>query len=181
MTRQIRWLLIIATFAALYLTGRALGLDQYLHGARLREAVASAGALGPLLFLAIFIGAVLAQIPGIPFVLIAPALFHWPMATLLCFFAANAAVILNFEMVRRIGGDALTTIGNPRLQRILDSLDKNPIRAVFLLRLFTIMLPPVTGALALTRVSRRDHAVGSALGMVLPILALLAAGRFLTH
>lgn len=181
MSKRTRWILIIAVVAALYFAGRALGLDQYLHGPRLREAVASAGAFGPLLFLAIFIGAVLAQIPGIPFVLIAPALFHWPMAMFLSFLAANVAVIVNFEIVRRIGGNALTEINNPRLQRILDSLDVHPIRAVFLLRLITIMLPPVTGALALTRVSRRDHAVGSLLGMVVPIAALLGIGALLTH
>jgi uncharacterized membrane protein YdjX (TVP38/TMEM64 family) len=179
MTPPIRWTLIIAAFAALYFAGSALGLDQYLHENRLREVVASAGAAGPLLFLGIFIGAVLAQIPGIPFVLIAPALFDGWMATLLSFLAANVAVIVNFEIVRRLGGNALSEIRHPRLQRILDSLDQHPIRAVFLLRLLTIMLPPVTGALALTNLSRRNHAIGSALGMIAPISGLLVLGRLL--
>jgi uncharacterized membrane protein YdjX (TVP38/TMEM64 family) len=179
MNRNIRWILLVAGLIALYFGGRALGLDRYLHESSLREAVASAGPLGPLLFLAVFIGAVLAQIPGIPFVILAPALFHWPMAIFLSLLAANVAVIVNFEIVRRIGGNTLTEIKNPFLQRILDSLDTHPIRAVFLLRLITIMLPPITGALALTRVSRRDHAVGSALGMIVPLLALLAAGGML--
>lgn len=179
MTPKTRWIVIIAAIAALYLAGKALGLDQYLHENRLREVVASAGAAGPFLFLAIFVGAVLAQIPGIPFVLIAPALFDGWTATLLSFSAANIAVIVNFEVVRRLGGNALTGIRHPRLQRILDSLDRHPIRAVFLLRLLTIMLPPVTGALALTNVSRRDHAIGSALGMIAPIAVLLIVGGLL--
>jgi uncharacterized membrane protein YdjX (TVP38/TMEM64 family) len=181
MKKTIRWILIIAVLAALYIGGRALGIDHYLHAENLRAAVASAGALGPLLFLAIFVGAVLAQIPGIPFVILAPALFHWPMAILLSFLASNIAVLLNFEIVRRISGNALSEIKNPRLRKILDTLDAHPVRAVFLLRLTTIMFPPVTGALALTNVSRRDHAVGSALGMVVPILGLLGIGLFFVH
>ena len=38
-----------------------------------------------------------------------------------------------------------------------------PIRTIALLRVVTIMFPPVTGALALTQVSAKDHAIGSAL------------------
>jgi uncharacterized membrane protein YdjX (TVP38/TMEM64 family) len=180
MKKRTRWIIIIVALATLYFIGQTLGIDQYLQENRLREAVASAGALGPLLFLAIFIGAVLAQIPGIPFVILAPALFHWPTAIFLSFLGANIAVLLNFEIVRRLGGNAFAQIKNRRLQKLLDSLDEHPIRSVFLLRLITIMLPPVTGALALTNVSRRDHAVGSALGMVVPITGLLVVGTFLT-
>lgn len=179
MKKSTRWILILCVLAALYAGGRALGIDHYLHADNLRTAVAAAGPLGPLLFLAIFIGAVLAQIPGIPFVILAPALFHWPMAIFLSFLASNVAVLLNFEIVRRIGGNALAEIKNPRLRKILDSLDAHPVRAVFLLRLATIMFPPVTGALALTNVSRRDHAVGSVLGMIPPIAFLLMVGAFL--
>lgn len=178
MKKTTRWILILAIFAALYAGGRALGIDHYLHADNLRTAVAAAGPLGPLLFFAIFIGAVLAQIPGIPFVIIAPALFHWPMAVFLSFLASNVAVLLNFEIVRRIGGNALAEVKNPWLRRILNSLDAHPIRAVFLLRLTTIMFPPVTGALALTNVSRQDHALGSALGMISPIVFLLMVGAF---
>jgi uncharacterized membrane protein YdjX (TVP38/TMEM64 family) len=180
-TQKQRWILIAVAFIALYALGRALGLDHYLDAAHLREAVTSAGAFGPVVFVSIFVGIVLAQVPGIPFILIAPALFHWPMAVLVSFVGSNLAVLLNFEIVRRIGGNALTRIDNPRLQKILDSLDAHPIRAVFLLRLITIMLPPVTGALALTNVSRRDHAVGSVLGMMPPIILLLLLGGLAFH
>jgi uncharacterized membrane protein YdjX (TVP38/TMEM64 family) len=181
MNKYLRWFLLLLMFALLYFLGKVLGLDQYLHSTRLREAVAAAGVFGPLLFVAIFIGAVLAQIPGIPFVLLAPALFHWPTALLLCLFASNAAVIINFELVRRIGGNALVEIKQPRLQRILASLETRPVRAVFLLRLLTLMFPPLTSALALTNLKSRDHAIGSALGMIAPILLLLAIGALLTH
>jgi hypothetical protein len=41
------------------------------------------------------------------------------------------------------------------------------------------MFPPVTSALALTPLRSRDHAVGSALGMLLPIAGILLATRLL--
>jgi len=172
--------LLLAALVLLYAVGRLLGLDQYLHNARLREAVTEAGSLGPALFVGIFVAAVIAQVPGIPFVLVAPALFPWPKAWLLCLLASNLAVILNFELVRRIGGRPLAKLQHPWLKRILASLDARPVRAVALLRTLTIMFPPVTNALALTRLRARDHALGSALGMILPVSLLLLAGAWLT-
>ncbi len=175
----LRWALLVLALLAIYAIGKVYGLDQYLEGARLRQVVAEAGGLGPVLFVAIFVAAVVAQVPGIPFVLIAPALFPWPEAWLLCVLASNVAVAINFELVRRIGGQPLAEIERPLLRRVFASLDAQPVRSVALLRTLTIMFPPVTSALALTRVSARDHALGSAIGMFAPITALLFAGYLL--
>ena len=59
------------------------------------------------------------------------------------------------------------------------ALDAHPIRTVALLRTITVMFPPVTGALALTQISAREHAVGSAIGMILPLTAILVAAGLL--
>ncbi len=177
--RALRWLALLVVFAALYGLGHAYGLDQYLHGSKLREAVAEAGALGPMLFVSIFVAAVVAQVPGVPFVLLAPALFPWPEAWFLCVIASNVAVAINFALVRRIGGQPLSELERPILRRLFASLDRQPIRSVALLRTLTIMFPPVTSALALTQISARDHALGSALGMLAPITALLFVGTYL--
>jgi uncharacterized membrane protein YdjX (TVP38/TMEM64 family) len=162
-----------------FLAGKALGLDRYFEADRLREMVAQAGAWGPLAFVALFVGAVVGQVPGLVFVFAAPALFHLPEAWLLCFVASNLAVILNFELVRRIGGQPLGNIEQPWLRKLFDALDAHPIRTVALLRTITVMFPPVTGALALTQISSREHAVGSAIGMVPPLTAILYASGFL--
>ncbi len=180
MQKRTRILLVIVTLVLMYALGKWLGFDQYLQVARLRQAVAEAGSLGPPLFVGIFVAAVVAQVPGIPFVLAAPALFPWPEAWLLCMLASNVAVIINFELVRRIGGKPLAEIEQPSLRRILSSLDARPVRAVALLRSLTIMFPPATNALALTGLSARDHALGSALGMLVPVTLLLLCGVWLT-
>jgi uncharacterized membrane protein YdjX (TVP38/TMEM64 family) len=178
-TRLQRAGLVLVALATLYAVGKVSGLDQYLHAARMREAVDAAGELGPLLFVSVFVAAVVAQIPGIPFVLLAPALFSWPKAWLLCTLASNVAVLLNFELVRRIGGMPLSDLKQPLLRRILASLDARPIVAVALLRTLTIMFPPVTSALALTKLRTRDHAIGSLLGMLLPVTLLLLLSSFI--
>ena len=161
-------LLVLAPLAA-----RALGLGAQLSADQLRELMARAGPLGPLAFVTFFVGAVLGQVPGFAFVVAAPLLFHLPLAWLLCFFASNLAVILNFAIVRKLGGQPITFSARPTLRRLFSELDEHPIRTVALLRTITIMFPPVTGALALTQVRARDHAIGSAIGMLLPVTAIL--------
>ncbi|HVZ34716.1 MAG TPA: hypothetical protein VG963_19945, partial [Polyangiaceae bacterium] len=107
------------------------------------------------------------------------ALFQLPEAWLLCFVASNVAVVLNFELVRKLGGQPLQGVQQPWLRKLFGALDAHPIRTVALLRTVTVMFPPVTGALALTQISSREHALGSALGMLLPLTAVLLAAGFL--
>jgi uncharacterized membrane protein YdjX (TVP38/TMEM64 family) len=172
--------IVLGVLVAVYVVARLLGLDEFFHAERVREVVAHAGPLGPLAFLALFVAAVVAQVPGIVFVLVAPALFPWTMAWLLCWVASNLAVIANLELVRRVGGQPLVESEHPWLRKLFAGLEANPVRTVALLRVITIMFPPVTGALALTQLSARDHAIGSALGMALPITLILAvAGWFI--
>jgi uncharacterized membrane protein YdjX (TVP38/TMEM64 family) len=166
--------MVLGALIAFYLAGRMLGLESYFHADHVREMVATAGPLGPLAFVALFVGAVVAQVPGVVFVVAAPALFSWPVAWLLCWLASNLAVITNFELVRRLGGQPLAESERPWLQKLFAGLDRHPVRTIALLRTITIMFPPVTGALALTQVSARDHALGSALGMLLPISIILS-------
>ena len=171
--------LIVGALVAVYVLARLLGLEEFFHAERVREVVADAGPWGPAAFLALFVGAVVAQVPGVVFVLIAPALFPWTQAWLLCWVASNLAVLANFELVRRVGGQPLVESEHPWLRKLFAGLESRPIRTVALLRVITIMFPPVTGALALTQVSTRDHAIGSALGMALPITLLVAAAGWL--
>lgn len=170
---------VLGSIVAVYVAARVLGLEGYFHAERIRELVEQTGAWGALTFVLLFVGGVAAQVPGLVFVFATPALFPWPEGWLLCFLASNLAVIVNFEIVRKLGGQPLAETERPWLQKLLAGLDENPVRTVALLRTITVMFPPVTGALALTQVSSRDHAIGSALGMVLPITALLAAASWL--
>jgi uncharacterized membrane protein YdjX (TVP38/TMEM64 family) len=169
-------LIVIVTVAV-----RASGLAAWLDQGRVQEMVDRAGAWGPLAFVALFVSAVVFQVPGpgLLFVAIAPALFSLGEAWLLSVLASNVAVVLNFEIVRKLGGQPLARIESKGLNRLFARLDRHPVQTVALLRTVTVMFPPVTSALALTKLRARDHFVGSAVGMLLPITALVFATRFL--
>jgi uncharacterized membrane protein YdjX (TVP38/TMEM64 family) len=177
--KNLRVALFVLVVMSAPLIARAVGVTEALSAERLRALVGAAGPWGPLAFFTVFVGAVVAQVPGVAFVLAAPALFRLPLAFALCFSASNTAVLINFAIVRKVGGQPLGRIRRPRLQRLFEQLDQHPIRTVALLRTITIMFPPVTSALALTKVSARDHAIGSALGMLLPLTGLLLAAAAL--
>ena len=66
----------------------------------------------------------------------------------------------------------LAGLERPLLKRILNRLDERPIRTVFILRILLFLAPPLNYALAMTNVRFRDYLVGSALGLVLPLLII---------
>lgn len=173
LSRKAKIAIALALLLLAPLLARALGAESLLSTDELRRLMSRAGPLGSLAFVAVFVGAVVGQVPGFAFVMAAPALFRLPEAWALCFLASNVAVILNFAIVRKVGGQPLAGIERPTLKRLFAQLDRHPIRTVALLRILTIMFPPVTGALALTRLRARDHAIGSAVGMLLPVTAIL--------
>lgn len=172
-SHKARIAIVLSLFVLAPFIAQASGLTSQFSEAHLRALVDQAGTWGALAFFAVFVAAVVAQVPGIPFVALAPTLFQLPEAWALCFLASNAAMLINFALVRRFGGQPFAQIESPRLKRLFTQLDSHPVRTVAILRTLTVMFPPVTGALALTHVSSRDHALGSALGMVVPVTAIL--------
>ncbi|MEY4513491.1 MAG: hypothetical protein RLZZ450_5613 [Pseudomonadota bacterium] len=180
-SHKARIVIVLSLLALAPFIAQASGLTTNLSVAHLRELVGQAGAWGALLFFVVFVGAVVAQVPGVPFVALAPTLFRLPEAWALCFVASNVAMLINFALVRRLGGQPLGQLQSPRLKRLLAQLDTNPVRTVALLRTLTVMFPPVTSALALTSVSSRDHAIGSALGMLVPVTAILLITAAVVH
>jgi uncharacterized membrane protein YdjX (TVP38/TMEM64 family) len=158
---------------------RTTGLSAWLSQARIQQLVEGAGPWGPAAFVAVFVGAVVAQVPGLIFVAMAPVLFQLPQAWALSFLASNLAVVVNFEVVRKLGGQPLAELRHPLLRKLFDRLEAHPVQTVALLRTVTVMFPPVTSALALTSLRARDHFLGSALGMLLPVTALVLAASVL--
>jgi hypothetical protein len=82
-------------------------------------------------------------------------------------------------LARRRGVDAETVQRQqepwrPRwrlLRRTFEKLEAHPVRSIALLRLVLWLAPPLTYALAATRVRLRDHVFGCAIGLLLPVLA----------
>jgi uncharacterized membrane protein YdjX (TVP38/TMEM64 family) len=173
MPPRARATLLVAACVAALLCVRFTDLGAALSSEAVRTQVERAGVYGPLAFSGLFVVATLAQVPGIPFLILAPALFGTLPATALCVPLAHVAVALNFELVRRLGGRGFPPPRASFLTRLFAQLADHPVRTVALLRGITIMFPPVTSALALTTVSRRDHFLGTLLGMTPPVLLLM--------
>lgn len=166
-------LALLISLALVPLAARLLSAGELLSVSNLRGLIQRSGQWGEVAFVTLFVGAMVGQVPGVPFVIAAPALFQLPEAFLLCFAASNVALMINFAMVRKFGGKALARVEQPRWRQFLSHLDDHPIRTIALIRIVTVMFPPVTGVLALTSVRARDHAIGSALGLLLPLTVLL--------
>lgn len=163
--RVLLGVLVVATAVV----GLTTDVFQGLTPESLRDWVQLAGVCGVLLLLGGFMVGNLLQIPGMLFVVASILLYGKLVGGAVALVGGMLAVMTSFVVIRAVGGKALTKIDKPFVRKILDRLDERPVRTIVLLRLFTWMSPPVNAALALSRVRLRDYAVGSALGLMLPI------------
>ena len=172
--RLLRLGLLFAVAVALIVVRYTTSFGASLSTARIRDLVQHAGAAGVGLFIVAFAVGELLHVPGLVFV--AAAVMAWGRVAggALSYVAALVSVSFGFVVVRAIGGQPLAAITQPRVRALLDRLDRRPILTVALLRLIMWVAPALNYALALSSVRYRDFAIGSALGLALP-MALLAA------
>ncbi len=139
-----------------------------------RAQAQGAGLLGLILFTATFTVGLLAYVPGTVFILAAAYVYGWPMGFFVIVGSAIVAVSVNFLLARRIVGTPLQQITHPRMQQLLDQLDRYPVRNVILLRSIFNANAVLNHALALSNLSFGHYLLGSALGMILPMLVITA-------
>jgi uncharacterized membrane protein YdjX (TVP38/TMEM64 family) len=169
---KLRLLALVALTLGLLALARFTGLTDELTTERLRASLESAGTLGMLLFIAVFTLGELVHIPGWVFCFAAILAYGRVLGGGLSFLGAVVSVVVSFVIVRTIGGRALEEIERPFMKKLLRRLDKHPLQTVFVLRTLFWMAPPLNYALALTNVRFRAYVLGSALGLVLPMVGL---------
>ncbi len=135
-----------------------------------RKHIEDAGIWGFLLYILVFAGGEFIHIPGMIFVGAGILAYGKLRGFLLAFIASVISVCTSFVVVRAIGGKPLSQIDRPLVKRLLLNLDAHPIRIVFALRLLLWLAPALNYALALSNIGFRDYLIGSALGLVLPLL-----------
>ncbi len=141
----------------------------------LRSGMQAAGTWGIVfLVVAMAVGNLL-QIPGFVFVAAAVAVYGKLNGGLIGYAGALCALSFSFMTVRLIGGKALQTIQKPLMRKVLAHLDKRPIMTVGLLRWLFFISPPLNYALALSNLSLRKYLVGSALGVLAPMMVVVLA------
>ena len=158
----------IATALRLALVAAALAAIVYwrapisaqIQGAA--EWVKTLGPWGPLVFIALYVAAAVAFVPGSLLTVSAGAIFGLGPGTLYVFIAATLAACISFALARGVlrGAIEQRVANNPRLGAIDRAIAAEGRKIVFLLRL-SPLFPFSLGnyALGLTRVGFADYAI----------------------
>jgi len=169
--RVIRIAALVTLTVVLVVLGRFTSLGEWFSIERIRETMQSAGALGFLIFVAVFAVGELLHIPGILFVVAAIGAYGRVTGGAAAYAGAVVSVCVSFFVVRGVGGQPLVGVTRPFFRKILDRLEEKPVRVVALLRLMLWMTPPLNYALAMSNVRFREYLIGSMIGLVIPMLA----------
>ncbi len=164
-----RLALLVVVVLALVLAGRHLVRAHGLDVAALQRAARAWGKWSALAFVGAFGLGVTLHVPGLIFVGAGVLTFGRELAFVLGLLGAFVGVSANFFTTRLIAGQQLTALRSARLKKLLARIDERPILTVAALRSIAFVSPPLNTALALSRVSYRDFALGSALGLVIPM------------
>jgi len=168
-----RLLLLLLILVGIWLTAWATGGNRLLSDPeRIRALLEAAGVWSVPVFVVAFSVGQLLRIPGPIFVGIAILAYGRAIGTLASVLGAMVSVTVSFIIVRTIAGQPLAYVQRPIVRRLLSQIDKHPVALVAILRLTFQTAPPLNYALAMTRVRLRDHLIGSALGLPLPISAM---------
>lgn len=164
---------IVALLVVAAVLARRAGVDAQ----RLQEELLALGALAAPVFILFFAVGELLHLPGIVFVLVARHVFGPVTGFFVGYAGAVFALTVSFGVARLLvrAARASRDPWQPRwglLRRVFERLEARPVRNVAVLRLVLWLAPPLTYALAATRVRGRDHLAGSALGILVPVIAV---------
>ncbi len=177
--RRWRLLGVGVLLVTLYLVARATGLTEWVTAERLRGAILGAGPWGVLVFLVAFALGTLVQVPGVLFIAVSVAVYGQLLGGTIGLAGALIAVSTTFCTVRAVGGRPTGAAAKGVVGKLLGGLQRYPKRTVIGLRLVTFLSPPVTYALALSPIRYRDYMIGSAVGLVPPLMTLVALSKCL--
>ena len=165
--------LLAAFLGGTYLVAWATDAHEFFTLDRVRHLVEICGVWGALAFLGIFCVGELIHIPGMLFVAAGILAFGKLVGGPLSFIGAILSVTVSFVVVRAVGGKPLTQLPWAFARKVMARLEDHPIRTVFILRLLFFMAPPLNYALALSGVKFRDYVIGSALGLIAPMIVMV--------
>lgn len=165
-----RPVLALALLVGLYCLGRRSGLFDDFDAEKIRATVEDAGVWGYAAYIGLYIVGGIMQLPGALFIGAAVAIY----GKLVGFFVALAgsfiSVVVTFVMVRSVGGKALASIEHPLMKALLRRVDGRPVLSVIVMRVLFGISPPLNYALAMSNLRLRAYALGSLVGLVMPVL-----------
>lgn len=172
---------VVVFLATLFLIFEATGLRQHLSLAFLREQIGENRVTGLLVFTLLFCLGNLIQIPGWIFLAAAVLALGRVWGGIATYVAAVVSCMGTYFIIGFIGGDALRQLDNKVADRIFRQLDRRPITSVFLLRMIFQTVPAMNYALALSAIRFRDYAIGTLLGLPIPVAMYCLGFDFLAR
>lgn len=129
----------------------------------------SAGGWGVVILVAAFVLGSIANVPGLVFVAAAVTLYGGHRGYLVALLGAILSVNITFALGRATGLGNSKLLERPMIAKVVAWLHRRPVLSVGVLRLLVVVSPPVNYALSLTKLRFRDFAIGSAVGLVIPV------------
>lgn len=177
--KYIRLAAVVAFLALLFLVFQLTGLREHFSLAFLRQQIEANLVSGIVVFVLLFCLGNLIQIPGWVFLASAVLALGKLWGGVATYIAAMASCLATYFIVGLIGGDALRQLDSKLARRIFEGLDARPILGVFLLRTIFQTVPALNYALAMSAIRFRDYAIGTLLGLPIPIAVYCIAFDFL--
>jgi uncharacterized membrane protein YdjX (TVP38/TMEM64 family) len=180
LVRRLLVAVVILAMIAAAIVARRSGVD----GPMVQRELLALGCLAPPLFLVIMATGELLHLPGMAFVVVARVVFGPTLGFVLGYSGSVLAVTVAFIVARQLVSAARSTSEpwRPRwawLRRALARLESHPVQTIALLRVVLWLAPPVTYALASSKVRVRDHLIGSAIGLFAPVAAVVFLSGYL--
>lgn len=171
--------IVILLLVAGAIVARRTGIDADALQTRLL----SLGIFAAPAFIAAFALGELLHLPGILFVVAARVVFGPTVGLALGYAGAVVALTVSFFVARHlvVAARATREPWRPKwrvLRSTFERLEAHPVKSIALLRLVLWLAPPLTYAVAATKVRARDHLLGCALGLVVPVLGANLIGGF---
>ncbi len=168
--RHQRLLGVLLFLGVLALVFTLSGLRGHMNLAYVREQLQGHPVEGFLTFTVLFVLGNLVQIPGWLFLAAAVLALGQGWGWLVTYLAACISCMVTFLLVRWLGGDALRAVPNRWVIKVLAQLDRSPVRSVLAARVLFQTLPALNYALAMSGIRFTSYFLGTALGLVLPLV-----------
>lgn len=175
----VRPLLLVLLVTAGTVTVLALGVPSVEE---LRERVASAGWVGPLVFVVVYALLTLTAAPAAVLSIAAGLLFGLGGGLAVVMAGALLSAVGAFVLARLLGRDAVARVDSDRLRGLDAMVRRRGLLAVTGVRLVPVLpFAALNYACGLTAVRARDYVLGTAVGILPGATAYVAAGAYGTE
>ena len=173
--KRLRLIVLVTILLLVYFISQHFGLAERFDPNAMRLYVASTGIVGVLVYLLLFCAGLVLSVPGILFMVVAGLAWGQLYGALIALLGANLAIIFSFTVVRRVQGEGFEAddVNNRIFKKMLQGLEKHPVRTVALLRCLISTAPGLNYGFAVSSITDRQHLFGTLIGTIIPVVSIV--------